>query len=166
MAPAHQRFGAAHLPVAARAHDLRLIVNDELMLFDRLPQVVDGNARAGFQVFCEQSFDLLEHRRLLQSAEHLQSERVAELARAREHALVHAAGEQDAGRDALAAHVTQRFDPIHARHLQVEQDQGRLAARQLVAKRRGGIGGDHVAADPDADLLDQLQEIGLVIDRQ
>ena len=136
------------------------------MLFDALAQLVDGNARAGFQVFCQQSFDLLEHRRLLQSADHLQSKRVAELAGAGQHALVHAAREQDAGRDALAPHVTQRFDPIHARHLQVEQDQRGLPARELIAKRRGRVGGDHVAADPLSDLLDQLQEIGLVVDGQ
>ena len=109
----------------------------QLVLFDGRAQLFDGNARAGFQVLGEQAFDLLEHRRLLQRAEHLQSERVAELARAGQHALVHAAGEQDAGSDALARQVAQRLDAVHAGHLQVEQDQRRLALRQLLAKAGG-----------------------------
>ena len=120
----------------------------------------------GSRCLREQALDVLEHRRLLQRAEHLQSERVAELARARQHSLVHAAREQDAGRDALTREVAQRLDAVHAGHLQIQQDQRGLAPRQLLAKARGSVGGDHVAADTLADLLDQLQEIGLVIDRQ
>ena len=120
----------------------------------------------GSRCCVEQAFDLLEHRRLLQGAEHLQTERVAELARARQHALVHAAREQNTGSDALTCQVAQRLDAVHAGHLQVEQDQRGLTPRQLLAKARGRVGGDHVAADPLADLLDQLQEIGLVVDRQ
>ncbi len=62
------------------------------------------------------------------------SERLAELPGAREHALVHAAREQDPRRDALPCEVAQRFDAVHAGHLQIQQDQRGLAARELIAK--------------------------------
>ena len=166
MAPAHQRFRAAYLPVAAGAHDFGLVMHDQLVLFDAAAQLLDGNARAGFQVPCQQAFDLLEHHRLLQGAEHFQSERVAELARARQHPLVHTARQQNTGGNSLTSQVAQRLDAVHVGHLQVQQDQRRLPAAQLLAKARSGVGGDHVAADPLADLLDQLEEVGLVVDRQ
>ena len=60
-----------------------------------------------------------------------------------------------------------RTDPGHQfGHLQVEEDQRRLAPGELLAEGCGGVGSDHVTADPGADLLDQLQEVGLVVDRQ
>ncbi len=50
MAPAHERLGATHLPVAAGAHDFGLVMHDQLVLFDTATQLLDGNARTGFQM--------------------------------------------------------------------------------------------------------------------
>jgi hypothetical protein len=76
-------------------------MHDQLVLFDAAAQLVDRDACAGFQVFREQAFDLLEHRRLLQGTEHLQAERVAKLTRAGQHPLVHAARQQNSGSHTL-----------------------------------------------------------------
>jgi hypothetical protein len=154
------------LPIIRGAHDFRLIVHDELVLLDRRFQLLGREALARLDVSREQGFDVFEHRRLLQRAEHLQAERFAELTRARQHTRVHAAGEQDAGRRALAREIAQRLDAVHAGHLQIEQDQRRLAFCELVPKRGGRVRGDDIAPDAFADLLDELEKVDFVVDRQ
>ena len=47
MTPAHERFGAAYLPVDVGTHDLGLVMNDELMFFDGPLQVIERDALVG-----------------------------------------------------------------------------------------------------------------------
>ena len=138
-------------------------MHDELVLVDGLAQLFGRDARVRLQVLGQQGLDVFEHGRLLQRAEHVQSQGLAELSRAGQHALVHAAGQQDSGGHVLARQVAQRLDAIHAGHLQVEQDQRRLSMRQLFAKAGGGVGGDDGAAHAPADLFDQFQEVRFIV---
>jgi hypothetical protein len=78
--------------------------------------------------------------------------------------LIHAARKQNTGCDALAREIAQRLDAIHAGHLQVQKNQAGLARAQLLAETRSTVRGDDLAADPFADLLDQLQKVDLIVD--
>src|SRR5512138_513114 len=116
-------------------------------------------------MFHEQALYVFEHRRLLQRAQHSQSQRIAELTRTRQYALIHTAREQHTGRHALACEIAKGLDPVHPWHLQVEQDERRLTRTELLAKASRTVCGDDFAADAFADLLDELEKIDFIIDR-
>ena len=166
MPPAHERFGTAHLPILLCTYDLGLIVDDQLMFLDGPAQVFDRDALGGLDVLEQERLDVFEHGGFLQRPEHAQSELIAKLPCADEHTLIHAAREHDAGIGTDPTQITQRFDAIHAGHLQIEQDQCGIAIRQLLSKGIGAVRSDHVATDAFAHLNDELQKVDFVIDGQ
>src|SRR4051812_23416141 len=110
-------------------------------------------------MFGKQALNVFEHRRLLQSAEHLQSQRIPELTSTREYTLIHSTRKQNAGLHLLTRQVAERLDAIHAWHLQIQQDQRRLTFPELLAKSRGRIRCDYIAAYSVADLLNQFEKV-------
>ena len=87
----------------------------------------------------QRRFQVGEHDRLLQRAEHVQPLRATDLLRSGQHALIHATRDQHVRLAAAFAEIAQQFDTVGAGHLQIEHDDGRLEILHGAPERIGSV---------------------------
>ena len=97
-------------------------MHDELAVRNRLFQVHRGEGADRGMRSLEPGEQLLRIERLLQSTENLQSSAEAVLLGGCDGPLVHTGHEEDLRCGLCVREVTQRAHTVHARHLQVEDD--------------------------------------------
>src|SRR5690606_2395611 len=174
----HEMAGPYHLAVAAaqarqrldRHHpavaelDLGLEPGDELAAQHRRAHLVQGDVdrfvvvmelQAGVVGF-EQRLQLLGGERLLDAAEHAHAVGAGHGLHGIEHRRIERADQGDGTRQPALRHVADELDPVHARHVQVHQeDIGRLRQLPQYLQRRCAVGG--LEAGPDPRFRQQAQ---------
>ena len=150
--PAHQCLHA-HRCAGFDIH-LRLVIQDELILVDRAPQVCFGDRLQGGQrrhvrrqyaaldatVALQNSPQLFANERFAQAPQHAQVRSARHFAGHGQQAHLDATEQQNARATTLFAEVTQHFNAVNVRHHEINHNHiGVAGAKRLELLERGGV---------------------------
>jgi hypothetical protein len=152
--------------------DLGLEVDDELVVFDRVSEIVirrgdgldgEGDGQFGPGVGAEQAFELAQTEGLVQVADDGETVHAAKLLRSLDDALADAAHEDDGGAALLLAQESEELDSVDVGHEQIDENEGGVGVDG--GEEDGGIGGGlALEAHGVGGAGDDLSNVVVIVD--